>query len=167
MRLPVRYGAFLAVALTVAVSGCGRTYPVEGVVLLDGAPLDGVTIVFEPEGSGQPAVGMTAADGSFKLGTQAGTGALPGKYRVLLTKVTGPKPGRPAWIGRRNPPPSESEKAAYLRQVADTKKQQREWVPKAYTNTTTTPLRFTVPVPGKLRLELNSAAAAGDKKAGD
>ena len=45
------------------------------------------------------------------LRTQAGTGALPGNYRVLLTKITGPRPGRPAWVGRKDPP-SEKEKAA-------------------------------------------------------
>ena len=166
MRFPVRYGVSLAVVLAFTGSGCGRrTYPVEGVVLLDGDPLEGATIVFEPEESGQPAVGTTAADGSFQLSTQAGTGALPGNYRVHLTKITGPKPERPAWVGRREPP-SESEKAAYRRQVADVKQKQREWVPKIYTNTATTPLRFTVPVPDKLRLELSSTAVAANEKPG-
>ena len=43
-------------------SGIGCTeksvYPVAGEVLLDGQPLEGATVAFQPEGPGQPALAV-------------------------------------------------------------------------------------------------------------
>src|SRR5262245_3151934 len=106
------------VLVVLSALGCGGTgaYPVAGVVLLDGEPLEGATVVCHPEAnaSGQPAIAVTAADGSFKLDTVVGKGALPNSYRVTLTKVTGQvEVERPPWLGRQGQPPTAEEKSAW------------------------------------------------------
>lgn len=85
-RFPVI--AVLALALT----GCGKgTYPAEGnVVYGDGSAvkaLAGGQVELLPDSPGAPSPrGGIQADGSFKLGTFGPTdGALPGKYKVILT----------------------------------------------------------------------------------
>jgi hypothetical protein len=57
-------------AVVVASTGCGgqptlQTEYVEGVVTLDGQPVEGATVTFVPvaEGQGAPATGMTNAQG--------------------------------------------------------------------------------------------------------
>src|SRR5438105_15672089 len=119
-RLSTR--AAFAVTLALA-AGCGGNgpYPVEGVVLLDGQPLEGASITLVPEGPGQPAVGTTAADGRFRLSTQAGNGAMRSTYRAILTKITGPEEGRPPWVGRKGQPPSSEEMAAWKRHAEEVK----------------------------------------------
>jgi hypothetical protein len=81
----------LLVAGLAALAGCGtKTHIVEGTVTLDGAPVDGATIVFMPEGGqGQQGVGITDAAGKFQLNNSSSKdGGLPaGTYKVLVTKV--------------------------------------------------------------------------------
>jgi hypothetical protein len=151
----------LTAVAALGTAGCGSksAYPVEGVVLLDGTPLEGATVVFEPEGQGQPAVSVTVADGSFRVSSTAGNGARAGDYRVTVTKVTGPQPGRPPWLGKGEP--TDADRANWKREVVSLRAQQREWVPEVYTRKDTTPLRLTVPVKGKLRLELRGTPQAG------
>lgn len=66
-RLPL----WILALLVVAVSGCSRddTPPlgeVTGKVTLDGAPLEGVIVVFKPE-NGRVATGTTDAEGAYEL----------------------------------------------------------------------------------------------------
>src|SRR4029453_13121047 len=75
-------------------SSCGPAVQyVEGVVTLDGSPIEGVTVSFSPAkaGSGTPAVGTTDTNGVFKLtatqGGSVGGGAGIGDYQVTFTKV--------------------------------------------------------------------------------
>jgi hypothetical protein len=82
----------------VGLVGCGESggpsvQYVEGVVTLDGEPIEGVAVGFSPvkPDSGTPAVGMTDANGVFKLTAtaagkhEAGTGV--GEYNVTFSKV--------------------------------------------------------------------------------
>jgi hypothetical protein len=161
-----RIGGGVAFALlTLAGAGCGGgPTPVEGVVLLDGRPLEGATINFVPDGGvGEPAVAVTTADGRFQASTQAGLGAMPNTYRVLISKVTGPPQRRPPWAGRAEAP-TEAEKAAYLRELAAIDKAQKDAVPPDYTRANTTPLRVTVPLKGELRIEMASPTGGGQAK---
>jgi len=92
-----RYG-LLAVILS-SLLGCeGSSGPaveyVEGVVTLDGKPIEGVTVGFSPAkpGSGVPAVGTTDANGVFHLtttsaGSKPGGGTEVGEYQVTFSKV--------------------------------------------------------------------------------
>ncbi len=86
----------MALAALVSFVGCGKSGPdvnyVEGIVTLDGKPLEGVSVGFSPVDAkiGIPAVGNTDANGVFKLTAiqggepQGGTGE--GEYYVSFTK---------------------------------------------------------------------------------
>lgn len=79
----------------VLVIGCGKsgdpsrpkTVPVSGTVTLKGQPVAGAQLVFQPDGSNPGATGATDADGKYTLMTfQSGDGAVPGQYKVSITK---------------------------------------------------------------------------------
>ncbi|MBA3312549.1 MAG: carboxypeptidase regulatory-like domain-containing protein [Planctomycetaceae bacterium] len=88
------------VLLTVAflTTGCGgesypETYPVTGIVTLDGKPVEGANVALV---SGDPAVrsagGMTDAQGNFSVTTyfdpqHQPEGAMPGDYAVTVSKL--------------------------------------------------------------------------------
>jgi hypothetical protein len=91
---------FLCLALLgLAVGGCGAgksypaTYPVRGVVTLDGAPVEGADVELIPSGAGQGSQGVTGPDGAFTVETPFDSGkvyqpgALPGVYRVTVRKL--------------------------------------------------------------------------------
>lgn len=75
------------------LSGCSskklpETISVEGVVKLEGAPVEGARVMFVPKGSGRPAEGQTDKAGRFELSTFAPRdGALPGEHTVTVTLV--------------------------------------------------------------------------------
>lgn len=97
-------GMLLAGAvLVLAAAGCGGgTDPVlvEGVVTLDGKPVDGVTVMFRPE-VGRPSVGKTDADGRYTLRyTSERAGAVPGKHVVSIS-LLGDESGSDESNGRR------------------------------------------------------------------
>lgn len=76
------------------VTGCGprgavggKPVPSGGTITLDGQPLSGVLITFVPTGAGQPATGISGADGTFRLTTRnTGDGAIPGTYKVTVRR---------------------------------------------------------------------------------
>ena len=86
-------------ALAVFSVGCRQSGPaveyVQGVVTLDGAPLEGATVFFSPKGSaGKGAAGKTQSDGSFTLNTQGakpGAGTAVGDYSVTVSKIEMPE----------------------------------------------------------------------------
>ena len=89
-----------ALAMVVGLAGCGKQGPVvnyvEGVVTLDGTPLEGATVGFSPVDTvkGIGAVGTTGANGVFKLtavqGGKPDGGAVAGEYFVTFQKVSLP-----------------------------------------------------------------------------
>ena len=93
--------AYLPLLLVIALCflGCGQSgLPVEyveGVVTLDGAPLEGATVIFSPKASeGMVASGRTQTDGSFTLnaqGAKPGAGTTAGDYNVTISKVEVPE----------------------------------------------------------------------------
>lgn len=82
-----RRGLMVLVAAMACLCGCFRpplTVPVKGVVLLDGKPLGGGVVRFQPA-VGQAASGEIAADGTFTLSRHhANDGVPPGTYRVAV-----------------------------------------------------------------------------------
>ena len=94
MRLPL---SFTTVLLLAAASiGCGRSSgpdvgQVHGQITLDGQPLPHVNIVFSPDAAGGSAsVGGTDANGNYRLLlSQKQTGALIGKYHVIIEPLSG------------------------------------------------------------------------------
>ena len=90
---------FLLIGLLIPVIGCdpkGRGLKVEfveGVVTLDGEPVEGATITFIPvnEGEGaESAIGRSKEGGKYKLSSMNGDpekGAIAGEYRIIVTKT--------------------------------------------------------------------------------
>jgi len=75
----------------VGLAGCaGPNSPVEGTVSVDGTPVDVGSIVFVPEGGGQPS-GGDIRDGKYSIAEERGPA--PGKYKVQITwnRKTGKK----------------------------------------------------------------------------
>jgi hypothetical protein len=78
----------------VTISGCLHsdklpTAAVTGIVKVDGQPMEGVTVIFNPTADGNAAVGTTDQNGAFKLMTPGGAygkGTLPGGYIPTFTK---------------------------------------------------------------------------------
>ena len=143
--------AFLVVLA--AGTGCNRgpvgpvVHMVEGVVTLDGAPLEEANVFFSPVGGkgALQATGCTGADGRFWLtstrGGKIGRGATEGEYVVMVTKKESPPPpplafpmGSPDY-GKPAPRPlSWAEEQARIKYI----------VPPRYGEAKTSPLRATV-----------------------
>lgn len=82
----------LGALATAALAGCGSglpgTVPVSGTVTLDGTPVEGAAVLFQPDTPGPAARAVTDASGNFALSTFTGPdGALPGMYKVSVTKM--------------------------------------------------------------------------------
>jgi len=161
----VRCGGWrgLAAALVLAGFGCGsqgKPVKFEGLVLLDDKPLAGAAVQFIPavDGQGQPAVGVTNQEGVFHLTTfAAGDGAIPGNYKVTVSKQAGGDDTGPPPTPRNR----EEAKALYLKRARsstpDASKRAPPF-PAMYGNADKTPLKCQVPPPnGKVVLALPSS----------
>ncbi len=77
-------------ALLLSLAGCGdglKLYGVTGVVTLDNKPMEGLLVIFSPEGPGGfTGTATTGADGSYALRCLRGAGVPAGSYRVSITK---------------------------------------------------------------------------------
>ncbi len=88
-----------AVCVTLGLSGCGSSdgyslVPVSGTITLDGQPLAGASISFQPAGGGSigPSSGaVTDASGKYELKTSEAdsrAGAVVGSHQVRITGIT-------------------------------------------------------------------------------
>jgi len=153
-------GLFLA-----AVIGCGPGGPavemVEGVVTMDGQPVEGAAVFFSPVpgSSGLAAAGQTGPDGRFKLTSikakTGGGGAVAGDYLVTVSKIQNDAPPLPTSTDDPNygkfppaPGPNEKPKIKYL-------------VPQEYGDAKTSGLKATVAKGGSkdLKFELSAKPA--------
>ncbi len=106
IRRPVLAGGLLTAALLMA--GCGgkeetgneATTPVTGTVTYKGAPVADASVALTPDSPpgptpiGRGAFGRTNAEGKFTLMTfVADDGAVPGAYKVSVTKIEGQTSG--------------------------------------------------------------------------
>lgn len=88
--------AFVVAVAMVALAGCDQTQglsglvPAEGTVTFQGAPVEGATVTFAPQGNAmRAAAGMTDAQGKFVLKTIGEQdGVMPGDYMVTVTKFS-------------------------------------------------------------------------------
>lgn len=146
--LPSR-GSVAALIVGLALgAGCGRhagpvVQFVEGLVLLDGQPLEGATVGLSPvEGSpGLPAYARTDARGVFRVTSTRGgrrdAGAAAGDYIVTIEKV----------VAEDAPEVEDDEKrSAAVKKPARAASRRQPWnvVPGIYGETETSPLRATI-----------------------
>ena len=80
----------LAMIVVYAAAGCGGVVrvPVNGLITLDGVPVDEAAVTFMPTVSGRPGLAMTDSAGRFFV-REAGmeNGLTPGTYDVVVFKV--------------------------------------------------------------------------------
>lgn len=83
-----RIALFVFLAALVPLTGCGGVtlLPTQGVVTLDGKPVEGATVVFTSPDGKTNASGMTDAAGAFTLSTGEKLGAAAGTYKVTVSK---------------------------------------------------------------------------------
>src|SRR5438105_2993244 len=152
MRSSIARGVVWAFLLALASAGCSsknKPIEVEGIVLLENEPVAEATVLFVPEGdTGQPAHGMTDENGKFQLSTfKENDGALPGSYKVTVRKSV-PTP---------QPPEADPDDArsimAHFKAIKQSK-HEKSPLPALYASEKTTPFHYTVPVEGKVVLEL-------------
>ncbi|MBN9121092.1 MAG: carboxypeptidase regulatory-like domain-containing protein [Planctomycetes bacterium] len=143
VRFIARACGLLGVVLAAGCAGSGTApVPVSGELKLDGKPLAGAVVTFQPQApGGKAASGTVGADGTFRLTTDSpGDGAAPGKYKVVV---------QPPAEGGATPfdPPG---KAATRPKSVGPK------VPEKYTRPDQTPLTQEVPAPGPVVIDLQS-----------
>ena len=86
---------FAIAGLSIILTGCGpdlshlpKTVLAEGIVTLDGAPVESATVVFIADSGQHSARGMTDAEGKFTLRAfDEKDGAVPGSYKVQVNKT--------------------------------------------------------------------------------
>jgi hypothetical protein len=127
--------------------GCGGKAPVKvsGVVTISGSPVVNAIVGFDPvDKQGLPASGQTDANGRFELTSRVpGDGVLPGEYKVTITAI--------------QPLGDTSDPNKFLAASKDKPPDWKSPVHENYSNVEKTPLKFTVPIKGKLDIELNEA----------
>jgi hypothetical protein len=156
MKRAVVLGPGLWTAILLASgSGCGESgkpIPTDGLVTLDGKPVDGATVTFHPEAKeGRAATGLTDAEGVFQLQTFAeADGALPGAYKVTVVKTEAAAAPGPA------SGPEQMMKTMFHR-----KKKPSSLLPREYAEISRTPLRARVPEEkSPVKLELKRAGGS-------
>jgi len=87
-----------ASCVAVILAGCGgggpKLCPVTGTVTYRNAPVEGAVVSFRCEAANKMATGTTDAQGRFELTTyQGGKGAVAGKHKVTVTKMSAPSGG--------------------------------------------------------------------------
>ena len=157
--------AVLMLAMVVLLGpGCGPgtnrpvVHPVNGRVMLEGQPLEGVGVSFSPvvKGQGVTAFGKTRADGSFTitstLGGALGAGAVAGEYAVMLQKFVDVAPDAvPPEFSAASGAPSRSVQQWFSKQETTRIEDEKTvrcvilgLLPEAYGKAETSNLRVTV-----------------------
>lgn len=119
------------------LAGCGDpgigAIPVEGTVLVDGKPMEGVMVIFHPDSEGgRAASGRTDANGVYKLTTEvAGDGALAGSYKISVTKHVNEADDLPTEVDPNDP---ASLDAIYSKVDARKKQVSKNFIGPRYAN---------------------------------
>lgn len=130
----LKVGGAIVVCLNLWACGGGERLPVvtaRGKITLGGDPLAGATLVFAPQdGSKHVGTALSGAGGEFEIQMNNQRGALPGRYKVIVTKFIYTEPRLEP--GEHVETPGES----------------RLLTPKKYSLLETTDLEVTVPPQG-------------------
>jgi hypothetical protein len=100
--------------LPALVAGCSgpsgpATVPVNGTLTIDGTPANNVTITLVPSDPGLEAAAGQVNNGTFQLytGVQGVPGAVPGKYKVVLSQATSADQDAAAYTSEAGGPPEQ------------------------------------------------------------
>lgn len=111
-----RLGSAACLLLLLLILGCGNNqqkaiedsvignrqevYPVSGTVLVDGKPVENLTIqIYRPDGVAMPTTAQTDSNGNFKLATyNPGDGAPKGEY-ILTVEWLRYRKATGTWVG--------------------------------------------------------------------
>lgn len=142
-----------------ALVGCGsgddglpRTVDASGVIMCDGAPLDGATILIVQDDGKFYARGMSDSQGRFSLDMyESKPGAVPGTYKATVSKTVTVDKATPS-----KTPKTLAEDAEHAAE-GDPTQANASWVndlPEKYNNPQTSGLTLTVPDDGSKNLSL-------------
>lgn len=155
-------GAALALAGLLVGTGCGgagKPVKTEGIITLDGKPVEGATVTFVPEAGGGPsASGITGSDGVFRLTTRNhNDGALPGDYKVTVEKKTADPTLNQDVSGAAEPADAiKQQYGTYMKTAAKKSPSPKTQLPAVYADGNKTPLKYGVPHSGRIQIELRS-----------
>ncbi|QDT79013.1 carboxypeptidase-like regulatory domain-containing protein [Gimesia maris] len=126
--VPQRVNSILFTILIFSVSGCGsggepipELAQVTGVITMDGAPLEGAKVIFEPQQATDKArrrasSATTESDGSYTLQYNSdASGATPGSHKVLISKM----PDDPEQAGEQLIPAKYNNKTELTAEVKE------------------------------------------------
>jgi len=165
--------AFVALMPFLALAtGCGDGLrSVTGVVMVDGQPaMEGVQVLFTPQGNTRMAAGAVGANGGFTMKTMVSPGVMRGEYKVVLINSTAsipPPESAPATgaSGVGTAPPIGWD--AYVNSVQKflgNPPKGKGWIPKFYAEVGKTPLVWSVPKDGsKATFEISSESTPASK----
>jgi hypothetical protein len=94
--------AALLLACSITLHGCSKSdrpdiAAASGRVTLNGAPVAGATVSFQPVAGGRPCSGVTNAQGIYQITSyDANDGAPVGEHRVAIIKIAGEGATKPA-----------------------------------------------------------------------
>lgn len=154
---------FSAALLLLPLTGCGKSDRPElatasGRVTLDGNPIEGASVSFEPVSGGRPCSGMTDADGVYKITSYVPfDGAPVGDHYVAVIKISGEGAAVPAGV---DPTMTLSDiSGPGAENVKDKKEPETIYlVPRKYGSVKTSQLKVTVPSGGSSELNLELTA---------
>jgi hypothetical protein len=98
MRIAILAGCLILFGCTGKDPAGPKLVPVSGAVSLNGKPVAGATVTFVPAGDtkGFGSKGKTDVDGKYSLtGNRGGAGAVPGNYKVTISKRVMPDGSEP------------------------------------------------------------------------
>jgi hypothetical protein len=151
-----RSGLLLAAAW---LTGCTRDLlPVEGVVIVDGKPVEsGTGLLFCPlDKPGRPATGRVGADGRFTMQTGPREGVMRGRYKVAISNSTNTVEP-PVFDGEAYPWSPEFQRYEQRLREFLAQPARPGMIPVAYSSMMSTPLEYRVPEDGsEARFEISS-----------
>src|SRR5262245_29439017 len=164
MRKQVLSAVGLLAVLVLVAGGCRGRYtpiPTEGVVTLDGKPVEGITVQFLVVGDdkdGRLAFGTTDKEGKFQLSTMGmNDGAFPRDYRVVVVKHVPANPQKEAQVRQEARARGEKlDPQELLDRVYGAGPRTKNIMPEKYGSAEKTPFQITVPHNGPVMLEMTS-----------
>lgn len=114
--------AILTLSFSLIGCGGGAEVPdlgtVSGTVTVDGNPMEGVIVTFQPVAGGRSSMGSTDSNGYYTLSyTAEAQGALIGKHKVMVTSQSTSDAPDPSGVEKDTIPPHYNTKTTLEKEV--------------------------------------------------